>query len=385
MASRSDPTKRAVKATAKQLQEVAKSLRAPRLATKNTDAIKAKKVAREIKSSSRQIVKTTKATAKQIKSLAKVFRDALGRFTSSPKKSKRTGAQPKAQPKRTNQKRPLSTSPKSSKSFQSATRSKPAPARSQKPSTVRTSGSKASQKKTKVSAPKSQGKLFGIGRIRSRQGESVLDYFTRLRRDEDSIDDQLKARGARFAFTYDGHNGIPGRSIKLHSSLKLALDTMDRYDLTKQLYSGDQSYEGQDEQLARSIRFVVMKDSYKDYSDMRQREREARKLEVRKLRREAHKLLGRENQPDFGSANLIGEMSKEIIALRKKLAKKESNNGRSTKRGKQAKSGSTKGKSTKVSNTKSASKGSGNKRAKDGAKDTKKSAAKKSAKKRTRK
>jgi len=293
--------KKSTKLTAKQLKATAKmlsqekQLRAiEKLLDEEFDNLAQAK--RELKKNTVQVKRTTKTAIRQTREITRAFVDAFSSPTSS--KRKPTKAQkPAPQPKK---KTPQRT-----------------------PSKV-VVPKKAASKLPSVSQPvkkrtgkriQTQGKLFSISRIKARKGETLIEYFERLRSQEDEIDDRLAKDGVGFTFTYAG-----GKSKKAWPSLKLALAQMSEYKLSEAVISGDIEPEDEPwnpENLAQSISFIKFNGSYSGYEQMRHEETEARKEERRQIRRKAKAILGESDQTG-SNIELVRKLTEEVERLKGK-------------------------------------------------------------------
>ena len=123
-------------------------------------------------------------------------------------------------------------------------------------------------------APKKSSKITKSF-LRARKGESLLELTNRLIDNQDAIDDTLNNKGY-WLFTYG-----KGRAKRAYSSIGLAARRIQSYDLSKKIFRGD--LEEDESELVRSIKFIpfssAQSGSVREYSDMREKQIEARKIE----------------------------------------------------------------------------------------------------------
>lgn len=286
-----------VRATEKKLRELARALaqNQPRARTKsNPNKSSSKKSPSQLK----QIKSTTKASVKAIKTLTSVFRDAFGRFAAAPKsKSKKSTPkkslakkQTKAQPKT-----PLFTIPKAPvpRILTRKTPVKLAANRVRKNTSYTLADEKRAIKESLqnrvAETPKKSSKKVSMRSLKARKNETLLEFFDRIEADAEQLD-RLKGKDDFWIFNYAN-----GKSRKVYRNIDLAIKTMRRYDLSKDIIEDRKgNYEGEIERdTLDSIQFLKFGGTPLEYvvpNEERIRERQRERL---KIRSQAFDVLGR--------------------------------------------------------------------------------------------
>ena len=262
-----------VRVTAKQLRSLAKSFRETqksaieKLLQEDFDTLAQAK--RELKKNTVQVKRTTKS----VKKLAKVFRDAFGKFsgpTTSPKKSAS---------KKPQKKTPVKQVPKKGRTSVGVT---------SREIEKQIRDARKNLQSEKVTAKPSKSKaVFSTRTLRGRSGETTLQLFDRLQSMGDSPDALLKP-GERWMFTYG-----KGRAKSLYGTFQQAVTRMQEYELSQGLLDGniDPSEDDIEEKLVTSIKIMKTSVRPKNYADKKEAEERMRAAERKRIQRRGRSIL----------------------------------------------------------------------------------------------